>query len=217
VLKDITSATSFLVEQGLADDQNSPFEARRGANTVIHYSNIAAFSTLLRDVPYAELYAEQRAARSYNVRMLDGALIQMVYEFTGASLVRHRLAFLPAPDLLEFQNYPELYMEEVLYADVIDKRVVTVPLRFDYDQRSGVAVPLDHPKSHLTLGQYSGCRIPATAPITPYLFVEFLLRSFYNSAVGNVSAELQRPQTMFQECIHGSERAVVHIGVPAIA
>jgi hypothetical protein len=213
---EIEAATQFLVESGLADDQNLPFEAQRGPQTfVVHYSNAASFAPLLRDRPYSETYEEQRDERSYNVLMLDGALIQMVYEFENRGLRRCRLAFLPSPNLLEFQNNPELYMEERLYADVIDKRVVTVPLRFDYDGRPGVARPIDHPVSHLTLGQYSRCRIPTAAPITPYLFIEFILRSFYNSALENVSKQLPTQATRFAECIHSTERAVVHVGVPA--
>lgn len=132
-----------------------------------------------------------------------------------AALSRHRLAFLPAPDLLEFQNNPDLYLEDVMYADVVDLRVVTVPLRFDYDARAGVAKSVDHPASHLTLGQYSGCRIPATAGLTPYLFFEFVLRSFYNTALSSVSAALPVQAQRFSACITDDERRLVHLGIPA--
>jgi hypothetical protein len=216
ILKEIRAVTDFLVVHGLADDQNYPFETHRAAGTIVlHYSNTAGFASLLRNRPYSDTYIEQRDERSYNVRMLDGALVQMVYEFEAGRLRRYRLAFLPSPDLLEFQNNPNLYMEEHLYADVIDRRVVTVPLRFDYDCRADVVRPLEHPESHLTLGQYERCRVPATAPMTPYLFIEFILRSFYNSAVGSISNELPSHPTRFPRCIDPSEESVVHIGVPA--
>jgi len=142
--------------------------------------------------------------------MLDGAMLQMVYEFAGRELVRHRLAFLPSPNLLDFQNDPELYVEELMYADVVENGVVTVPLRFDYDGRDGVAIELDHPLSHLTLGQYSGCRIPVTAGVTPHAFIDFVLRGFYKTAASSIGA----PVVRFPECISAGERQVVHVGTP---
>jgi hypothetical protein len=216
LLDEIISATVFLVEKGLADDQNYPFESQLGADTfVVQYPNTVPFSSMLKDQHYAETYREQLDARSYNIRMLDGALIQMVYELADGHLRRYRLAFLPSPDLLEFQRNPEMYLEEVLYADVVEKRAVTVPLRFDFDDRDGVASSVNHPTSHLTLGQYSGCRIAATAPITPYLFIEFLLRSFYNTAIHSISDQLPKGACRLESCITADEAALIHIGVPA--
>ena len=141
-------------------------------------------------------------------------MVQMQYEFFRNQLVRHRLAFLPSPDLLEFQNNPGLYLREALYADVVDERVVTVPLRFDYDVREDVARELEHPKSHLTLGEYKLCRIPVMAAVTPNAFMAFILRSFYNAAAASVGAELPPPTLRFEECIADAERRVVHIGIP---
>lgn len=216
ILAEIWQATSSLVESGFADDQNSAYESRVGEDTfVVRYSNMLPFAPLLKSVPYVDAYREQRENRSFNLLMLDGAMIQMVYEFTSDRLMRHRLAFLPAPDLLEYQNYPELYEEEMLYADVVDRRAVTVPLRFDYDARGGVAVDLEHPTSHLTLGQYSGCRVPVTAGLTPHAFVEFILRSFYSSAYAQSGVAWPAPRHRFDNCITDRERTVVHVGVPS--
>ena len=154
--KEVNGAIEVLVGHGLADDQNPAYVDRVGKNHyLVRYSNEPAFTAALRNRPYAEAYRELRLARSYNILMLDGAMLQMVYEFEDGDLKRHRLAFLPSPDLLEYQNNPELYEEELLYADVVDKGVVAVPLRFDFDCRPEVAVPLEHPISHLTLGQSS--------------------------------------------------------------
>lgn len=215
ILTEIHEATSSLVESGLADDQNAAYESKVGATTfVVRYSNMLPFAPVLKNVLYQDTYREQRANRSYNLLMLDGAIIQMVYEFTANRLTRHRLAFLPSPDLLDYQNSPELYEEEVLYADVVDKRAVTVPLRFDYDARPGVAVDLEHPVSHLTLGQYSGCRVPVTAGVTPHAFIEFILKSFYSTAYGAYGAGFPKPRHRFNRCITDRERAVVHVAVP---
>lgn len=211
ILREINSTMELLMESGLADDQNPPYIKRSGKNTyIIRYSNRVPFSSSPKQASYQENYWEQRHSRAFNFLMLDGAMIQMEYEFNSGNLVRHRLAFLPSPDLLEYQNNPELYTEEVLYADVVDKGAVTVPLRFDYDAQP--AVTLSHPQSHMTLGQYTRCRIPVTAGVTPHSFMDFLLRSFYNTASSFIS--LPNPISRFNPCIADPERQVIHVGIP---
>jgi hypothetical protein len=216
VTDEIRQITSVLVETGLADDQNLPYWRRIGGGKyIVSYGNFGAYGDILKDYPYAETYQGLLGARDFNIRMLDGALLQMNYEFQGRDLLRHRLAFFPSPDLLEFQNEPDLYMEEVIYADVVERKVVTVPLRFDFDGRENVFEELTHPKSHLTLGQYSRCRIPVSAALMPLIFVDFILRSFYNTAFTEVTASLPRSRMSFDDCTCAAERSVVHIGIPS--
>ncbi|HWI05112.1 MAG TPA: DUF2290 domain-containing protein [Acidimicrobiales bacterium] len=216
MLKEINAVTNYLVIEGFADDQNYPFANEGSGTTLIRFPSQLEFSSFLKEEPYRNVYLSQLEARAFNIRMLDGALIQMLYEFDNNtdSLVRSRLAFLPAPDLLHFQDNPDLYEDELLYADVIDQRVVTVPFRFDFDDRPNIPVPVSHPVAHLTLGQYSGCRIPATSAPTPYLFMLFVLRSFYNTAFSNIAADLPTQAHRFPACIHADERRVIHVGVP---
>lgn len=215
VREEINSIITVLVETGLVDDQNFAFIEQTHANTyLVRYSGNTQFGTTLRQVLYEDMYRDQLRDRAFNILMLDGALVQMTYVFESDRLIRHRLAFLPSPDLLDFQNAPELYSEELLYADVIDKRVVTVPLRFDYDARPGIAVPVTHPESHLTLGQYSRCRIPVTAGLTPHSFIRFVLSSFYGTSSQLVPIRLPSPKLRFNACITEPELREVHIGVP---
>lgn len=215
VVDEINAATAALVESGLADDQNPAFESQVGAGDyLIRYAPHGALRSALRNTPYDEAYRDLRRARSFNVLMLDGAMLQMEYEFHRRRLARHRLAFLPSPDLLEYQNDPEIYIQERVYADVVEKGVVTVPCRFDYDSREGIAVEVAHPMSHLTLGQYTGCRIPVSAGVTPHAFVDFVLRSFYNTASSIVDVRLPEPLLRFTASITPAERRVIHIGVP---
>ncbi|MGB9113412.1 MAG: DUF2290 domain-containing protein [Acidimicrobiales bacterium] len=198
----------------MADDQNYPFERKTGATTFsIRFTNVILDTSPIRDVPYVDTYMAHNQGRIYNIKMLDGALIQMSFDFDDDVLIKYRLAFLPSPDLLEFQNYPEVYLNETLYADVVERRVVTVPVRFDFDSHS--AASLVHPASHLTLGQYSGCRIPTVAPLTPSLFVEFLLRSFYNTASFDCVSTLPSNLGPLPGCITDEERSIVHVGVPS--
>ena len=215
VVQEINGAIAALVESGLADDQNPAYESRIGTGDyLVRYSPHGALGSAPRNTPYDDTYRELRRARSFNVLMLDGAMLQMEYEFRERRLVRHRLAFLPSPDLLEYQNNPEIYMQERMYADVVEKGVVTVPCRFDYDSREGIAVELDHPVSHLTLGQYTTCRIPVSAGVTPHAFVDFVLRSFYQTASSVVDVRLPKPLLRFEVCINPAERRTIHIGIP---
>lgn len=215
VVREINGATAALIESGLADDQNPAYESQVGAGDyLVRYSPHGGLGLASRNTPYSETYRELRQARSFNVLMLDGAMLQMEYEFRERRLVRHRLAFLPSPDLLEYQNNPEIYMQERMYADVVEKGVVTVPCRFDYDGREGIAVELDHPASHLTLGQYTACRIPVSASVTPHAFVDFVLRSFYKTASSVLDVRLPKPLLRFEVCITPVERRTVHIGIP---
>lgn len=105
----INKLISYLVEAGLADDQKFALWRSARAEVVrITFEGAEHTSVALRDRGYDEIYLGLVKQRAYNVRMLDGALIQMMYEFTGADLQRHRLAFFPAPNLEKFQNDPEI-------------------------------------------------------------------------------------------------------------
>ena len=49
---------------------------------------------------------------SFNLKLLDGALIQLQYKFKGNSLTGHRLGFFPNPDLTSFQENPEMCIRD---------------------------------------------------------------------------------------------------------
>ena len=146
--------------------------------------------------------------------MLDGALLQMMYLFDNGILHRHRLAFFPSPHLEEFQNNPEIYLEDERYADVVARNIVPFPLRFDFDASERTSQNHLHPKSHVTLGQYENCRIPVTAPLTPVRFVEFILRNFYYTAFSQVVDKYPGFGGSFADSITQSERRMVHIVIP---
>ncbi|WP_370500249.1 DUF2290 domain-containing protein [Mycolicibacterium sp. jd] len=214
VFREIQDITSFLVIKGLADDQNMPIRTSpsKGAFEINYPSSSLARSAALADQSYAETYQEQLEARAFNLKMLDGALIQLSYNFEATDLTAARLAFLPSPDLSEYQNDPELYELDVMFAEVIDRRVAAVPLRFDFDPANHIE--LHHPKAHLTLGMYKNCRIATLAAPTPGLFIDFILRSFYNTALRTHSDELPRRAHRFASTITSKEQQLVYIGVP---
>ena len=213
--KQINEIVHYLVKTGLADDQRSAFQ-RAGRGNLIQVTFDAAehVSVALKDRSYSEIYRYLIQERAYNVKMLDGALIQLMYAFAGGTLQRHRLSFFSAPHLEEFQNNPDIYQEDEIYADVISRNIVPFPIRFDYDARDDRHQELVHPKSHLSLGQYENCRIPVTAPMTPFWFIDFILRNFYHTASTRHADGLPEPGGLFAESILPVERAVVHLAVP---
>src|SRR4051794_20763970 len=124
VTTEIYELTNFLVSNGFVDDQNYPIQRDVTPNVrEIIFSASFQMSTSLKNVTYAESYRDQLAARAYNFRMLDGALIQMTYRFERGTILQGRLAFLPSPDLESFQNDPALYAEDVIFAEVVSKRI----------------------------------------------------------------------------------------------
>ncbi len=145
--------------------------------------------------------------------LLDGALIRIQYEFRRATLLRHSLTFLPSPRLEEFQNNPDIYVEDRVFAEVVQRDIVPVSIRFDYDVAA--ASDLVHPSCHLTLGQYKNCCIPATAPLTPFRLLDFVLRNFYHTVYQEFASHIPRYSHRFPGSITDREAAVVHIRAPS--
>lgn len=207
--------TADLVGLSLCNHQNFPALRDLGNGIKeICLSTQCNMSVSLRNIAYREVYDELDRTQTYNIKMIDGALLQMMYRFKGDSVVAHRLAFFPSPYLEEFQNNPEIYLEDEIYAEVVMKNIVPFPIRFDYDSDDTVVKELDHPKSHLTLGQYKNCRIPVSAPLTPYHFISFVLRNFYNTAFKKYCGTLTVFEDSFSETLEEVEKTVVHVRTP---
>ena len=213
--RQINDLITYLVKISLADDQCFAFQ-RSGRDNSVQVTFIGSehISIALRNLPYDDIYRRLVRERAYNVKMLDGALVQMMYMFADETLQRHRLAFFPAPHLEEFQNNPDIYQDDDMYADVVARNIVPFPVRFDYDVQEEHQ-EFAHPKAHLTLGQYQNCRIPVTAPMVPFRFIDFILRNFYHTAFARQVDGLPVRNGSFAESMRPAERDVVHVVVPA--
>ena len=210
----VDSTVRFLVEKGLADDYQFGIQRQVRTRMEIVFPNSEYVSTALRDMEYVELYGLFRRERAYNARMLDGALIQMMYEFGRQDLLRHRLAFMPAPHLRHFQDDPDVYLDDEPFGDIVARGAVPFPLRYDFDTRTGTHQDVAHAKSHLTLGEYPYCRIPVSAPVTPQWFIDFLLRNFYQHPSWDYASVALPRKDSFGESITPAERDVVHVVIP---
>jgi hypothetical protein len=214
VLKEINTIGEQLIGVGLVDVYY-PATIVRDAETVRVSTAVKVDSSVLKAPSYSELYEEQSKSRSFNYRFLDGALIQMSYRFKDGKLLTHRLAYMPSPDLEPYMSNEELYIMAHQFTEVVGEQVVSVPLRFDFDVRPGVAKSVDHPASHLTLGQRMHCRIAASGPMTPAAFVDLVVQAFYSTKSGMPVRFLKSAITGFSSTITSDEREAAHLVFPA--
>jgi hypothetical protein len=213
---DLDGLITELIRTGICDDSNFTAIRSAGNRREVTFAGVEHVSIALGDIDYSEIHRELAEKRSYNMKLVDGALLQLMYRFERDRLLQHRLAFYPSPNLLPFQDDPDAYMRDELFIEIIQRRIVPFPLRFDFDERHGVHVDVTHPKSHLTLGDVKGCRIPVTSPLTPRWFVEFILRNFYQTETHDFVGGLPNHQVCFEDSIADSERRLIHLHVPSL-
>jgi hypothetical protein len=215
VLKEIRTLTADLIEAGLCNDQNYPVLNKTAkARYEISFSGDDDLAITLKNIPYIDVYSELLINKSFNLFMLDGALVQLQYTILSGRVEKHRLAFFPSPDLSEYQNSPEIYETDEIYADVVMRNIVSSPIRFDFDRLAFVEDI--HPMSHMTIGQYKNCRIPVGGPLSPYLFIHFILRAFYNTALRKCSDRLTRFKYTFEPTITPREQEHLHLLPPRL-
>lgn len=211
-LRQVRQLTEALVGLSLSNEQNFPAtHGDTNAAFEITVSTAAGMSIALKNVAYREIYGELEKARCFNVKMLDGALITLRYRFRSGDICEHSLSYFPSPDLENFQNNPEVYLDDEIYADVIARNIVPFPVRFDYSNDPEKFIDVHHPYSHLTLGQYENCRIPVCSPLGPLVFGAFILRNFYNTAFRKYSEKIPESTLAFVNTITTNERMIPHM------
>jgi hypothetical protein len=211
-LKQINELMQALVGLSLSNEQNFPTTQGKANSTFeISVSTAAGMSVALKNVGYRDIYVELEKARCFNIKMLDGALISLRYRFRNGVVCEHSLSYFPSPDLEHFQNEPEIYLEDEIYADVVARNIVPFPVRFDFSDDEEKFVEVHHPYSHLTLGQYKNCRIPVCSPLGPLVFGGFILRNFYNTAFRKYSERFPNTKLSFSNTITPKERKIPHV------
>jgi hypothetical protein len=215
IISQIKATTSDLIGSSLCNDQNFPsLTGLPEGICEVTFGSERCVSVAMRNIPYVDMYIALNEQRAFNLKMVDGAIIQMAYEFSQGNVKSHRLAFFPSPFLEEYQNNPNLYEEDEIYADILFRGVVAFPIRFDFSAAEEKFIVVDHPKSHITFGQYQNCRIPVTAPVMPFRFIDFILRNFYNTAYKRCSEAIGRYEGSFPDTIHAQERQVCYLSIP---
>lgn len=209
LVSELNQITTDLISNGLSIDQNYSSNRQLGNSTLIDWGSHRDLSIVFKDIEYRLLYDELEQERNYSIKLIDGALLQMMYTITDEEIVKHRLAFFPCPYLEKFQNDPELYIAHDLYADFIAKNIVPVPIRFDFDENVHDDI---HAKSHVSFGQYKNCRIPAWGPLLPSDFVDFILKNFYSSAYRSFSLR-SKSDIILHRTIIATEESQMHFNL----
>jgi hypothetical protein len=210
VRSDVHRLTVKLIELGLTNRQNYPKIAQLPEQVKeVGFDNDSALGIGLQNRPYNEIYEDYLKANCFNFEFLDGGLIQLHYRYVRNRLTKHRLAYFPSPHLEEYQNSPEIYETDHMYADVIAKQILPVPLRLDFDPEN--REDIHHPSCHFTLGQYENCRIPVLSPVSPSRFLKFVLQSFYNTGSREFANTFATKDFANHDCITAVEQAVVHL------
>lgn len=209
IFTEIQNITSLLISKSLCDAQNFPTTFQSGGYTYVSISKLESFSIALRDVTYSEIYDELDKTRTYNMKLLDGALLQYSYCCSKHGLIKHRLAYFPSPRLDTYREIWEMYDKDQLYIDIIKKNVVPFPIRFDF----GLA-ETQYSKSHLTLGQFENCRIPVSAPLSPLMFTRFILDNFYHPAYIRFKDKLWST-TQFGSSLRSTEKDKPFLQLPS--
>ena len=184
IKEEIDNIISKLIEVGLCVNQNFTSDRMVGNNKVISWGHANDLSIVMKNVDYDDIYKVLDEEGNYNIKLIDGSLIQMMYTFNSSNeMISHRLGFFPSTNLSSFEKDPEIYYEFDIYADILKKNVLPTIFRFDFDMDDKFFKEMDHSKSHLTFGQVENCRIPVRGPMSPNRFMDFILRNFYHKAM----------------------------------
>jgi hypothetical protein len=215
-LKDILHLTETLVGLSLSNEQNFPATHGNFNDAFeITVNNASNMNIALKNIGYHEIYTELDKGKCFNVKMLDGALLSLRYRFNDGKICEHSLSYMPSPSLELFQNDPELYLDDEIYADILAKNIIPFPVRFDFCDDPNKFVDVHHPYSHMTLGQYTNCRIPVSSPVDPLTFGGFILRNFYNTAFRKFSVNFPTAKSTFEKTISINEQRIPHIVLTA--
>lgn len=212
IFNEINKITEMMIKKGLSISQNFPTEQ----NGVISWIGHTSTSIALKNIDYDDIYHEKiDKSKNYNLKLLDGALIQFYYCFHNNKLLEHKLAFLPNPNLDPYDFIPDDYENDELFLDIISRKIVSFPLHFDYDSSEDSFIDILHPRSHLSLGQHIDCRIPVVSPITPYIFISFIIRNFYHQAYKKYFNEsiLLSSNKFNYYSITNNEKKILHLNI----
>ncbi|SFQ80028.1 DUF2290 domain-containing protein [Hymenobacter arizonensis] len=166
IFEQIKKVTRYLISNGLATSVNYPTLV----GSSIAWEGFQDITFALKNQPYEDIYTTVLERGAFNFILNGGGIVQMMYSFQKEEMISHRLAY-----------YPHFSISSLSHAQesVSESNNLTIPLRFDFDYDAKKYKQICHPYTHITFGNYEKCRIPVSAPVSPYRFVDFVVRSFY--------------------------------------
>ena len=171
---------------------------------------------ILEEVFYQEMWAKMNTEKQYTCKMIDGGLITFLYTFDlmESKLIKSRLSYFPSYDHPRFDGPDNVkgYENDYSCLDAFTKTSFPAAFRFDYDAKA--AEDIVHPAAHFTLGQFENCRIPVYSPLTPFEFMDFVIRNFYNSCYfdwDNECTTKLKNMLKFKPTITNNEKGLIHL------
>lgn len=210
----IQNIVSELIRISLCDSQNFPTTTDDGKHRCISFAGENYASIALSSLNYLEIYKELNEKRAFTVKLLDGALLQLQYEFDRSKdvVTAHRLAFFPKIDTVPYVFSPDDYSEtDLLFKEIFEGVVILSPIRFDF-KRNEIAE--NHPHSHLTLGQIKDCRIPVSSPISPGEFIEFIISSYYPRTKEMINSKIFENSLSREDFLTSDHKKLFHVMSP---
>lgn len=181
IQKDINEMMRALIRNALVNAQHFPvIRGKVDRECAIGFENDDKISLSFGLDKYEDIYDRLLDNQVYSMRLLDGGLVQISYSFSSAIMTQHRLAYYPNPHAdRDGDLYYDCEESENIALMLLQRNVVRFPIRFDYNFDEKLFMPIEHPRSHLTLGNFECCRIPVSSPMPPIDFMRFIIRNFY--------------------------------------
>lgn len=196
ILTELHEITSNLIESGLAINQHFPnIKSNAKDKDVIGLTHLSEIPLISKGDDYQLIYNEQLANNAFNIQLVDGGLVLLLYEIEKEKIINHRLTFFPSPILNDYaKDNLQIYESDLLFQDICYRKKIPFPIRFDFSKKQFVEI--NHPMSHLTLGDFECCRIPVTSALYPHIFFRFILGNFYKTADQDVLSILPKSKIL---------------------
>ena len=211
--KRVSSFGFALLEHGYGlDAQTHSVSTIKGGIKALSWAGNDTSALMIPELPRVDDYLKLVRDRDYSFLMSDGAAIQILYQYNGSVLSKHRLLYWPCPfdaeELLKETDEPIVdALESVFMNDVRSETVLRGLLRFDYDPTSADNV---HPASHLTL-THARCRIPVHAPLSFTTFMRFVLQNFHGDAFSDRKVRAHLVTEKEALCLKSKESNRLHL------
>lgn len=180
VAREIRQTLDAFFEFGIAAFTNPVSES--GTRVTWHSYGTAEDFLLSRDDLTVKGYLHWLENGHYSALLVDGALLQISYDFDGAGISGHRLAYVPCPVDVSDPDSRDLIEEGWPWGEIVRAKLVNLDdvhmktaIRFDFDP---VNASLEHPESHLTMNTVD-CRIACSTPMRLGRFLDFVFKTFY--------------------------------------
>src|SRR5688572_8006766 len=108
IYSEIRVLTQHLTQANICQENRFPeLVVRPQGITEVYPEKAMDISAALKNVPYGDAYESMRRSKSYNMVLLDGALIHLRYCIhTKKKIVKHSLSFWPSPRLNSLDQTP---------------------------------------------------------------------------------------------------------------